>query len=95
MQDFDPDKFLQDLQNSNLPDEAKDKCEILRKNLYYVAPEFLGEYFFNGFKTTWGLCKILETYANNNYSEELQNDMTKRYKIIYTSYEKWKEQNNF
>ena len=95
MQDFDPDKFLQDLQNSNLSDEAKEKCETLRENIRYVAPELLGDYFFNGFKSTWGLCKILETYANNDCDEELQNDMTKRYKIIYTNYEKWKEQSNF
>jgi hypothetical protein len=45
---FDTNEILNNLQNINFSEDAKIKLEKLRKELYYVAPEYLGERFFNG-----------------------------------------------
>jgi len=88
MCEFNPDNFLLELQNSNLDDEAKQKCEKLRNNLKYAAPELLGEYFFHGFKSTTGLCQILQESTGND--PELDKDMTNRYSQICTEYTNWR-----
>ena len=89
MSEFNPDKFLLDLQKSDLDAKAKEKCEKLRINLKYVAPELLGEYFFHGFKSTTGLCQILQESTENN--PELNKDMTNRYSQICTEYTNWRK----
>ena len=87
MEEFNPDKFLLDLQTSALPDVAKEKCEHLRQNLKYAAPELLGIKFFNGSSGNPGVCGILEEYASGG--DELAEEMKKRFVKICESFEDW------
>jgi hypothetical protein len=82
---FDTNEILNNLQNINFSEDAKIKLEKLRKELYYVAPEYLGERFFNGYKSTDGLCAILQRYTTDDIEAEVQT----KYNEIVESYIKW------
>ena len=93
MSSFDPDQFLLDLQQSDLPDEAKEKCETLRENIRYVAPQLLGDYFFNGFKSTTGICEILGTYTPNQ-DTDLDKTMKNKFAEVCKQYAEWLDSKN-
>ena len=91
MEKFDSNKILLDLQTLNFKSGGHEKLETLRKNLYYSAPELLGSHFFNGWKSTMGLCAILTEYT----TDEIQDEVDNRFNNIVTSFEEWKKNKDY
>jgi hypothetical protein len=87
MTEFNPNDILLDMQKLNFPEEAKEKLEYLRKNLYYCAPELIGERFFNGHNNKMGLCEILSTYT----TDEIVSEVDIKYNAIVNAFKKWKQ----
>ena len=90
MTEFNPDQFLLDIEETDLPEEAKVKCKRLRENIKYAAPEMLGLRFFNGYSSTPGICGIFGQYASGD--DDLSRDIAKKYAEIVKSYEAWQQE---
>ena len=87
MENFEPIKFLIDLQSSGLSQIAKDKCEKLRMSMIWMAPELIPVAFFNGFGGKQGIRAILTEHTSDD--AELKKDMEARYLVISESYSKY------
>jgi hypothetical protein len=90
MGEFNPNEILLDMQTLHFSDEGKEKLENLRKNLYYCAPELLGNRFFNGYNNKMGLCAILSKYT----TAEIASEVNIKYDAIVNSYKKWKNKDS-
>jgi hypothetical protein len=90
MGEFNPNEILLDMQTLHFSDEGKEKLENLRKNLYYCAPELLGNRFFNGYNNKMGLCAILSKYT----TDEIASEVNIKYDAIVNSYKKWKNKDS-
>ena len=88
MEEFDTDEILRDLQTLEFSVDAKEKLEKLRQSIHYTAPELIGQLFFNGYKSTTGLCEILQNYT----TDELKNRVDEKYENIVSKYSAWEKE---
>lgn len=81
MHEFTPTEIIDEFKKiQTIPREGIEELTKLQENIRYVAPELLGRYFFDGWKSTQGLVAILKKYASNN--EEAFN-LYEKTKILY------------
>ena len=87
MEHFNTNEILLEMQQLNFPTDAKKALEKLRQNIYYCAPEVLGDRFFNGHSDTMGICEILTEYT----TDDIANEVDEKYEEILKKYAKWKK----
>ena len=84
--EFNTNEILLEMQQLDFPPNAKKALERLRQNIYYCAPEVLGDRFFNGQSNTMGICEILTKYTTDDIAKEVD----QKYADIVDKYTKWK-----
>jgi hypothetical protein len=81
MDEFNPTKIIDEFKKiQTIPREGIEELSKLQDNIGYVAPELVGTYFFDGWKSMPGLVAILKKYASSN--EEAFN-LYEKTKIVY------------
>ena len=67
MDEFNPTKIIDEFKKiQTIPREGIEELSKLQDNIGYVAPELVGTYFFDGWKSMPGLVQILSKYAREN-----------------------------
>ena len=85
MSKFNPNKFLEYIiEETDIDEKGKELCKTLQSSMYFVAPELLGSFFFNGYKSKVGICSILRKYAADD--NEMCNEIKRRYVELCEEY---------
>ena len=85
--EFNPNTIINDFQKiESLNPTTHELLTKLNLNLGYVAPELAWDRFFNGIRTTKGLCAILSEYeSDNDQARRLYESVVERFNANLTS----------